>query len=98
MNKRIVDLNFNDVDFSSYEKEIGEINEIFNSLKSNRKFMKKFTKFMKSEMKENYNIVYNRLPISSKGFRKKSNMTSSINVQSYNNNYCEIRDKLSLYS
>lgn len=98
MDKKITDLDFSDVDFSKYKNELKEIQEIFDSLKSNKRFTKKLNKFMEEETEKKYNINYNSLPMNSKYFTKNRNVVSLFIKQKKCNDYCDTGSNLSLYS
>jgi len=98
MNKKIENLDFTDVDFSKYNNEILEIQEIYKSLRTDKKFMKKFNIFLRKEIEKKYDIYYNRTPINHKQFTKNTNVVSFFVNQKNKDDYREVRGSLSLYS
>lgn len=56
MNKeeRIKKISFNSIDCSKYKQEIEEIERIYRKLKSNKRFMRKLSKFVRKDEEQRW--------------------------------------------
>lgn len=86
MKKDIDCINFDDVDLSEFKSEINKIHQEIESLKKNKKIMKKLQKIKLDSQKNVYNVSYNATDSNIEKFDKLAKKVV-IEKKSYNNSY-----------
>lgn len=84
------DIEFDDIDFSKYKRQIEEIQKDYDILMSNPRFMRKFNKFKKkyenNKIKNIYDVTYNNTSENIEKFDKLEKK-AVIEKKCYNNSY-----------